>query len=67
MARSLYNGDFEKLTMRDISSDLSSIARSLARIQKNLDDLVETIGYLVPESEQNEEVTIDERDCEHDH
>lgn len=60
MARSLYEGQFDRLTMRDISTDLSSIARSLYKIQKNLDDLVETVGCLVPEQEQDEEVKTDE-------
>lgn len=58
MARSLYEGQFDRLTMRDISTDLSSIARSLYKIQKNLDDLVETVGCLVPE--QDEKVKTDE-------
>lgn len=60
MARSLYEGQFDRLTMRDISTDLSSIARSLCKIQKNLDDLVETVGCLVPEQEQDEKVKTDE-------
>lgn len=60
MARSLYEGQFDRLTMRDISTDPSSIARSLYKIQKNLDDLVETVGCLVPEQEQDEEVKTDE-------
>lgn len=60
MARSLYERDFDRLTMRDISTDISSIAKSLARIQKNLDDLVETVGYLVPETAKDEETTHNE-------
>lgn len=60
MTRSIYEHDFDRLTMRNISTDINSIAKSLARIQKKLDDLVETVGYLVPETVKDEETTHNE-------